>query len=106
MAQKVIRTLIDDLDGTESKNIETITFGLHGTSYEIDLTKANAKALDKALAPYVTAARKTGKTPTKRTAAGGEAKVIRAWAKANGHDVPDRGRIPLDVIRAYRAAGN
>jgi hypothetical protein len=98
MAQKVIRTLTDDLDGTESKNIETITFGLHGTGYEIDLTKA--------LAPYVKAARKTRKTPTKPKAAGGEAKVIRAWAKANGHDVPERGRIPIHVVRAYRAAGS
>ena len=30
-------------------------------------------------------------------------KVVRAWAKENGLDVPDRGRIPGQVLLEYRA---
>lgn len=107
MAQKVSILLIDDLDGTEAS--ETVTFGLDGQTYEIDLTDANAKALRDALSSYVGAARKVaggrGRKATKSTATDGpSAKEIRAWAQANGHDVPDRGRIPSDVREAYLAA--
>ena len=40
MAREVIEKLIDDLDGGEAT--ETVTFGLDGASYEIDLSKKNA----------------------------------------------------------------
>jgi hypothetical protein len=33
-----------------------------------------------------------------------EAAAIRAWARENGHEVSDRGRIPKTVVEAYRAA--
>lgn len=29
---------------------------------------------------------------------------VRAWARANGHQVSDRGRIPAQVVAAYTAA--
>lgn len=106
MAQKVVTTLIDDLDGTESKDIETVTFGLHGATYEIDLKRSNVKALEKALTPYLNAARKAGKPATRTVKVRSNAKALRAWAKANGYDVPDRGRIPKDVEEAFRKAGN
>lgn len=32
--------------------------------------------------------------------------AIRAWAKANGVDVADRGRLPASVIWAYPGEGN
>lgn len=54
VAQKVVVTLFDDIDGSEAA--ETIAFGLDGKSYEIDLNQANAKKLRKALEPYVEAA--------------------------------------------------
>ena len=56
MAQKVHIVLVDDLDGTEAT--ETVSFGLDGTSYEIDLNDKNAAALRDALAGYVGHARK------------------------------------------------
>src|SRR6266567_5503714 len=49
-------TLIDDIDG--GKADETITFGVDGTQYVIDLSKKNAEKLRKTIAPYVEAARK------------------------------------------------
>lgn len=35
----------------------------------------------------------------------GDSRVIRAWARANGHDLPDRGRIPAAIIDAWRETG-
>ena len=111
MAQKVQIILEDDLDGGEAD--ETVSFALDGTSYEIDLNEANATKLREAMATYVgharkvtgTRGRRTGGT-TARTAGGSgpSAKEVREWARENGHDVPDRGRIPAEVREAYDAA--
>ena len=56
MAQKVNIVLIDDIDGSEA--VETVSFGLDGTTYEIDLNKKNAAALRDAIGQYVAHARK------------------------------------------------
>jgi hypothetical protein len=108
MAQKIHIVLEDDLDGSEAA--ETVTFGLDGTSYEIDLNEKNAAALRDALATYVGHGRKVGSAPRRgrKTAAaptsGPSAKEIRDWARENGHDVPDRGRVSAEVREAYDAA--
>ena len=106
MAQKVNIVLIDDLDGSDAT--ETVSFALDGTSYEIDLSSANAAGLRDALASYVGHARKVGgRRPAGRRAASVvvvPAKEVRAWARGNGYDRPDRGRIPADVQAAYAAA--
>lgn len=106
MAQKVNIVLVDDLDGSDAT--ETVSFALDGTTYEIDLNDGNARALREALSGYVGHARKvTGSRRGRRTstaAGGASAKDVRAWARANGHDVPERGRIPADVRSAYDAA--
>ena len=106
MAQKVHIMLVDDLDGSEAE--ETVTFGLDGVSYEIDLSSSNAAALRDALSNYVGHARRVGgrRGAARRAAAGNgpTAKDIREWAKANGWDVPERGRVSADVRQAYEAA--
>lgn len=107
MAQKVNIVLVDDLDGSEAT--ETVTFGLDGTTYEIDLNDKNAAALRDVLSGYIGHGRKVGAAPRRgrRTAAaasGPSAKEIRDWARANGHDVPDRGRVSAEVREAYGAA--
>lgn len=106
MAQKVNIVLVDDLDGTEAT--ETVTFGLDGTTYEIDLNDANAAALREAMSGYVGHARKvTGGGRRSRKAAGSSSsntKDVREWAKAQGMDVSERGRISADVQQAYDAA--
>lgn len=106
MAQKIVTLLEDDIDGGEAT--ETITFGLDGTTYEIDLNDKNAGALRKAIAPYVeqgrrvtTASRRGKRTPQ---AAGASASEIREWAAAQGMEVPARGRIPAGVREAYDAS--
>jgi hypothetical protein len=105
MAKTTVVTLTDDLDGTKADR--TLTFGWDGATYEIDLSKKNATALQKTLAPYVDAGRKVRGTSTRgrRPAGGAKADLtaIRAWAKANGHQVSSRGRIATSIIEAYNA---
>ncbi|MDX6368400.1 MAG: hypothetical protein QOK30_3476 [Nocardioidaceae bacterium] len=106
MAQKVHITLEDDLDGGDAT--ETVSFGLDGRSYEIDLNEKNAGRLRDALARYVAAGRRSGGSRASaakhRTQVGTSAREIRDWARSNGHKVPDRGRIPADVREAFEAA--
>ncbi len=105
MAQKVNIVLVDDIDGSEAT--ETVTFGLDGTSYEIDLNDKNASKLRDALGGYVGHARKVGGARRGRRAAatgGPSPKEIREWARSQGMDVPDRGRVSADVRSAYEAA--
>src|SRR5512135_2915523 len=103
MAQKIQTLLIDDLDGSEAEG--TVRFGLDGTEYEIDLNAKHAQALRDALARYVAAARRTGastKQPTrsrrKATASAVNTTEVREWAKNQGIDVKDRGRIPAELV--------
>jgi hypothetical protein len=110
MAKKteVVVTMTDDLDGGKADS--SVTFAFEGSSYEIDLGKRNLSAMQKAFAPYISAARKVPsarRSPTRSAPARSskeDLSAIREWAKANGHQVSDRGRIASDVQEAYRAA--
>jgi Lsr2 len=106
MAQKVTVALEDDLDGGPAD--ETVRFGLGGAEYEIDLSKKNAAAFRRKIAPFIGHARKTGRGQRRRagrTSAGRERSGgIRAWAKGQGIAVSERGRIPASVVEQYEAA--
>ena len=109
MAQKIQILFIDDLDGSEAEG--TIRFGLDGTEYEIDLNAEHAQALRDALARYVQAARRAGggaRRPARggrRAPAGGvDSTEVREWAKAQGIDVKDRGRVPAELVVKFKAA--
>jgi len=112
MAQQTMIQLVDDLDGTElgDGEGETVSFALDGVTYEIDLSKEHADALRGVIYDYSAHARKVtgGRRAAKKSASAGEsgppAAEVRVWAQDNGHDVPDRGRIPQDVRDAYDAA--
>ena len=107
MAQKVQVVLVDDLDGTAAD--ETIAFSVDGTSYEIDLNSAHAAEFRDAMAPWISSARRmSGRRAATRArrseakaAKGSDAAEIRAWAKENGIEVPERGRIPAKVREAF-----
>jgi hypothetical protein len=109
VAQKIQTLLIDDLDGSEAEG--TVRFGLDGTEYEIDLNAGHAQALRDALARYVHAARRAGggaRRPVRggrRAPAGGvDSTEVREWAKAQGIEVKDRGRVPTELVAKFRAA--
>ena len=99
MAKKVVTTLEDDLTGGPAS--KTVTFGLDGATYEIDLNDSNAAALHEAFAKYISAGRKVGAKPKKSAGGDGEAAAIRAWAKSTGRAVPERGRIPAPLREEY-----
>ena len=119
MAQKTVVTLVDDLTGEAAENISTVEFALDGISYELDLTDENSAKLHDALAQYVKAARKIGgrrhsaahpNRASKSTRRGRgynreTLKSIREWAKTNGYNVSDRGRLPTEVAHAWDRAG-
>lgn len=107
MAQRVQYMLVDDIDGTEA--VETVSFSLDGVSYEIDLTAANAKKLRNDLATWVGHARRSGGRKSSRKAgASGQRRsdlgAVRQWARKNGHQVSDRGRISASILAAYDKA--
>ena len=111
MAQKVQTLLIDDLDGREAEG--TVRFGLDGTDYEIDLSAKHAGALRTALAPYLTAARRAPGTAVRRpgrsargaaSAGGPDPTAVREWAKSQGIEVRDRGRVPAGLVVKFKGA--
>jgi hypothetical protein len=113
VAQKVETRLVDDLDGAEAA--ETLSFALDGREYEIDLSTENAARLRDALAEFVAAGRKVGggrQRPAATASGSGsgakratmdreQAAAVREWARANGFEVSDRGRISSTVLAAY-----
>ena len=109
MAQKVQTLFIDDLDGSAAEG--TVRFGLDGTEYEVDLNAEHAQALRDALVRYVSAARRVGsnarrpaRNGRKALASGMNPTEVREWAKAQGIEVKDRGRVPAEVVVKFKAA--
>ena len=106
MAQKITVALEDDIDGGAAD--ETVRFAIGGVDYEIDLSKKNAAAFRRQLAPFVDHARKVGRgarrRPGRSAASRDRSGAIRAWAKEQGIAVSDRGRIPVSVVEQYEAA--
>ena len=114
MAQKVQVQLVDDLDGTSTAE-ETVSFGLDGVEYEIDLSSEHASELRDGLESFVAAARRTGgrvkrgggRTTTRGGVSGGsreQNQAIREWARRNGHELAERGRIPAHIVSEFEAA--
>jgi hypothetical protein len=105
-----VQTLfIDDLDGSAAEG--TVRFGLGGTEYEIDLSTEHAQALRDALARYISAARRAGSSARRPARSGRKAPAsglntieVREWAKAQGIDVKDRGRVPAELVAKFKAA--
>jgi hypothetical protein len=116
MAKKTVvqEMLVDDLDG--SPGDKTVSFAWDGTGYEIELSRKNYQAFEKAMRPYVKAARRarggtSRRRPSARSSRGGNSGnnkrdlgAIRAWAAENGFQVSERGRIASSVVEAYEAA--
>lgn len=112
MATVTMVSMVDDIDG--STGAESVSFSLEGIAYEIDLSSANAQKLRDALATYIAHGRKVGGRRTRATRSGrgrsaasvdrDQVAIIRDWARRNGHEVSDRGRLSSAVIAAFEAA--
>ena len=111
MARQIITKLTDDLDGSDAD--ESVTFGLDGIQYEIDLSAKNAAKLRASLAPYLSGGTKAGRVAAATTASGrvrGTAvadkeqnKAIREWAISEGREVSARGRIAQGIVDEFHA---
>lgn len=112
MAKQIIHKLVDDLDGGDAD--ETVKFALDGVQYEIDLSDKNAEKLRDLFAPYVAAGSKVGRGGVVvggraargrggATADRAQNKAIRDWAKGQGRDISDRGRIPQEIVDEFHA---
>jgi hypothetical protein len=109
MARRVQIVLDDDIDGGPA--VETVSFALDGTAYEIDLSEDNAARLRDVLRDFidnartVSAPRRRGRTPGEPAAAapsgGRDSAAVRQWAREQGIEVSQRGRIAADVIAKY-----
>jgi hypothetical protein len=108
VAQKIQTLFIDDLDGSAAEG--TVRFGLDGTEYEIDLNTKHAQALRDALARYAGAARRAGGAARRSararrgSASGLNTTEVREWARAQGIEVKDRGRVPAELVVKFKAA--
>ena len=109
VAQKIQTLFIDDLDGSAAEG--TVRFALDGTEYEIDLNEEHAKELRDALAQYVGAgrrangaARRPARAGRRPAASGLNTTEVREWAKAQGMEVKDRGRVPAELVVKFKAA--
>jgi len=111
VAKKVETVLIDDLDGSTADT--TIHFGLDGTDYEIDLNTTHTDELRKATERYIEAgrrvsssARRPARSGARRsaTSSGPSSSEVRDWAKAQGYEVKERGRVPAELVVKFQAA--
>ena len=113
MAQRKQTIITDDLEGPDSPASETVTFALDGVAYEIDLNDANAKRLRDDLGTWIGHGRKVrgagrgrgrARSSASSAVSGVDTAAVRTWARENGHQVSDRGRVPGTVVDAYNAA--
>ncbi len=114
MAEIIVRQLIDDIDGTEIRDGagDRVDFAFRGVDYQIDLSAANIAKLEKVLKPYMDAATKVrggGRARRSKVSNNGKSSpeqlaAIRDWARKNGHEVADRGRIKSEIVDAFDAA--
>lgn len=108
MAQKVSIQLVSDMSGGEAD--ETVTFALDGTTYELDLTSKESDKFKGLFQDYIAVARKVsggrGKKGSGSSGKSGRSDLadVRAWAKEQGMDVSERGRVRQEVLDAYDSA--
>ena len=109
MAARTTVTITCDICGS-TKDAATRTITLDGRALEIDLCGKDARGLDKVAATYVPAARRI--TTARNSASTGRRTAndrqrsadIRSWAKTQGFELSERGRIPANVEQEYDAA--
>ncbi len=108
MAQKIQTLFIDDIDGGEAEG--TLRFAIDGAEYEIDLSAEHDEELRDAPRNYIAHARKVGGTGRRGTARSArkpsaiDPVAARVWARENGYDIKERGRVPAEVVAKYREA--
>lgn len=113
MAQKVEVLLTCDMESGDKPGDVTITFGIDGAAYEIDLCDKHAKQFRDSLSAYVASGRRASQAGSRRRRASGSGsandrertQAIRAWARKKGIQVSERGRLSAEIVAQYEASG-
>lgn len=101
-------TFVDDVDGTPAD--ETITFSFDGATYEVDLASRNAAKLRAQLQAWADAGRRVASQGSRRVTGPDalrpslrrrESAAIRQWARREGHEIADSGRLPVALVDAF-----
>ena len=115
MAQTVTTIYVDDLDDTEisADQATTVAWSWRGVDYEFDTSAdrlAGLESGDEAItvaqllaASRRVSGRRQAARPVGATTGSADPAKIRAWARVNGIQVPDRGRIPAPIRASYLA---
>jgi hypothetical protein len=110
VAQKVSVTYACDYDQKEIPDGQhrLRRFSIDGRDYEIDLCLTHSERFDDAVGRYASHARKSSarvvRTKRRTAAHRKHSAEVRAWAKAQGLTVSERGRIPAEVVSKYDAS--
>ncbi|HWR85183.1 MAG TPA: Lsr2 family protein [Rhodoglobus sp.] len=108
MAEKVIRTVVDDIDGTELPAGNPKTYLTYdGVSYALDLSDENRSKLADALEPFLVDSARVGGAVRKQVTGdrGDRGRQVTEWAVEQGLRKPgQRGRLSKDILEAYDAA--
>ena len=116
MAQTVNTIYVDDLDGTEitADQATTVAWSWRGVDYEFDTSADRLAGIESGDEAFTVAqllaasrrvsGRRAAARPVGSTTGSADAAKIRAWARENGIQVPDRGRVPAPIRASYLAA--
>ncbi|MDO5635482.1 MAG: Lsr2 family protein [Micrococcus sp.] len=98
---------VSDLSGLDlGAEGQTVTFGFMGVQYEIDLSPSEAEEFHTVMDRYISNGRRVGGRRTSGSASSRKEDLtkMREWARANGYQVADRGRISREIRDAYANA--
>ena len=106
VARRTVTVFFDDVTGEEvaGKDVRHVEFSLDGVNYALDLSPVSEAEFRKVLAPWVEkATRVPASRSPRRSAPRRDLDDVRVWARKNGFEVSDRGRVPKKVLEAYDA---
>lgn len=116
MARQEVTIVFDDLDGTQGEDVAEVVFGWRSSIYAIDLAEANTKRFAEAIGPFLDKARKVGPLRLNHLQASNRRSIppvktdrernqaIRDWAREQGHEISNRGRIPAEIVEEFEQA--
>lgn len=119
MAKKTVVEYVDDLDGkpVHIDQLHTIEWSWLGVDYVIDTSATNLEKIENGRVPVSTLLSKSARVGGRRRSSApkhhtngrqgpvvgaDERTSIRQWAREQGYDIGDRGRISQQITAAYR----
>jgi len=108
MARKTKVVVVCDRHRGDVEAVASVEISVEGDRRRIDLCADHLAELRKALKPFLgtatTRKRAASARPSGRRSSAADVAAVRGWARENGYEVSERGRIPNAVREAYAAA--